>query len=109
MRTIISFTSHFRTELCPKANDTDSALSAKSHVEDFPEHSPDLFNVLTEEKDRLLRWSSYSFPVQLSVIVATGTEPKEITFGAGTRVTMKGDGVDQEEDIQVSRYNRTAD
>jgi hypothetical protein len=89
-------------EICPKANETDNVLSAKSHVEEFPEGSPDLFNVLTEEKDRLLRWTSYTFPVQVSFITSGGSVPKEIKFDAGTRITTKGDGVDQEEDVQVN-------
>lgn len=54
--------------MCPKTNETESYLSMKSHVEDLAEPFPDLFSVLTEEKDRLLRWTSYTYPVELSII-----------------------------------------
>ncbi|KAI1285223.1 Protein twisted gastrulation [Halotydeus destructor] len=88
-------------ELCPQPNETDTALSSKSHVEDILESSPELFNVLTEEKDRLLRWTSFTFPVQVSFVTSSGHD-KEIKFDSGTKVTFKGDGVDQEEDIQAN-------
>ncbi|GIY76100.1 protein twisted gastrulation [Caerostris extrusa] len=55
-------------EMCPKRNETDNYLNMKSHVEDLPEPFPDLFSVLTEEKDSLLRWTSYTFPVEISFI-----------------------------------------
>lgn len=55
-------------EMCPRPNDTENSLSQKSHVEDLAEPYPDLFNVLTEEKDRLLRWTTYTYPVTLSFI-----------------------------------------
>ncbi|CAL1261974.1 unnamed protein product [Larinioides sclopetarius] len=55
-------------EMCPKTNESDNYLSMKSHVEDLPEPFPDLFSVLTEEKDSLLRWTSYTFPVEVSFI-----------------------------------------
>lgn len=63
-------------EMCPKKNETDNYLNMKSHVEDLPEPFPDLFGVLTEEKDSLLRWTSYTFPVEVSFI----TLDKEIKF-----------------------------
>lgn len=63
-------------EMCPKENESDSYLSMKSHVEELAEPFPDLFSVLTEEKDRLLRWTSYTYPAELSIISMN----KEIKF-----------------------------
>ena len=65
--------------MCPKENETDSYLSTKSHVEELAEPFPDLFSVLTEEKDRLLRWTSYTYPAELSIISMN----KEIKFIPG--------------------------
>ncbi|RWS26071.1 protein twisted gastrulation-like protein [Leptotrombidium deliense] len=89
-------------EMCPKPNETESILSSKSHVETLPEPMQNLFDVLTEDKDPHLRWTSETFPVQISFITSVGTDPKEIKFGTGTKVTMKSDGIDQEEDVQVN-------
>ncbi|XP_042901896.1 twisted gastrulation protein homolog 1 isoform X1 [Parasteatoda tepidariorum] len=75
-------------ELCPKKNDTDNYLNMKSHVEDLPEPFPDLFSVLTEEKDSRLRWISYTYPVEISFI----TLDKEIKFQA--KSTESSNGVD---------------
>lgn len=55
-------------EMCPQVNESDSFLSMKSHVEDLADSFADLFSVLTEEKDRLLRWTSYTYPAELSII-----------------------------------------
>ncbi|UYV80210.1 TWSG1 [Cordylochernes scorpioides] len=66
-------------EMCPKPNSTDSSLSQKSHVEDLPEPIPELFDVLTEEKDRLLRWISYTFPVQLAFVSAPMSSGRLVT------------------------------
>jgi PREDICTED: similar to crossveinless CG12410-PA len=87
--------------MCPKPNLTDSQLSSKSHIEDLPESSAELFNALTEEKDSLMRWTSFTFPIRLTFIVLGTEDQKEIKFGAGIKVTMRSDGFDQEEDVQV--------
>lgn len=50
-------------DLCPKQNNTGSALSKKSHVEDFSEKAPALFNALTAGEDAEGRWTSITFPV----------------------------------------------
>ncbi|XP_054717028.1 protein twisted gastrulation-like [Uloborus diversus] len=63
-------------EMCPQSNDTDTYLSMKSHVEDLAEPFPDLFSVLTEEKDRLLRWTSFTYPAEISFI----SLDKEVKF-----------------------------
>lgn len=90
------------TEICPKRNGSDTKLSSKSHVENLPEPVPHLFETLTEENDTLSRWTVYTRPVQVSFVTESGTAPKEITFGPGTKVTFKEDGLDQEEDVQIN-------
>ncbi|KAG5889348.1 hypothetical protein JTB14_012619 [Gonioctena quinquepunctata] len=52
-------------DMCPKPNDTGTALSRKSHVEDFDEGVPALFSVLTEFPDIMQRWDSKTFPVDI--------------------------------------------
>ncbi|XP_066250432.1 twisted gastrulation protein homolog 1-A [Euwallacea similis] len=55
-------------DMCPKPNATTSALSKKSHVEEFSESSvPGLFNALTEAPDVLGRWNSTTFPIDIDV------------------------------------------
>ena len=89
--------------MCPRENRTDSLLSpqAQSHAEQLAEPLPSLFLTLTEEEDQLLRWTTFTIPIQVS-FVTTGTEPKENIFDSGSKVTLKGDGLDEEEDVQVS-------
>lgn len=87
--------------ICPKANETDPLISTQSHAEHLSEPLPSLFTTLTQEEDQLLRWTTYSFPVQVSFVTTSGNDPKENTFGADTRVTFKDDGFDEEEDVQV--------
>lgn len=88
-------------KICPQANETDSVLSKTSHVEELPEPQEALFEVLTEEADEHLRWTTHSFAVKVSLITTTGDEAKDVNLASGTRVTIKGDGFDQEEDVQV--------
>lgn len=47
--------------MCPNEAKVVDKLSLKSSVEDLTDPIPDLFNVLTEEEDHLLRWVSTSF------------------------------------------------
>ncbi|RZC40613.1 twisted gastrulation [Asbolus verrucosus] len=54
-------------DMCPKPNDTESVLSKKSHVEDFTDPVPGLFNVLTEYPDAQKRWNSTTFPVDIDI------------------------------------------
>jgi hypothetical protein len=77
-------------------------LSKTSHVEELPEAQPSLFEILTEEEDPLQRWTSHSFAVKVSFVTTTGDESKDLHLGAGTKVTFKGDAIDQEEDVQVN-------
>lgn len=63
---------------------------------------------MTEVEDHLLRWTTFSVPVQVSFVTTAGHDAKENTFGAGTKVTLKGDGLDEEEDVQVLCHNVNA-
>ena len=58
----------FFTEMCPKPNNTGSALSKKSHVEDFTEPYPSLFEALTAEPDTQKRWITVTFPVDFDLL-----------------------------------------
>ncbi|KAK7863519.1 hypothetical protein R5R35_004972 [Gryllus longicercus] len=48
-------------DMCPKPNDTGSALSKKSHVEEFNDSYPSLFAALTTEPDPNNRWITYTY------------------------------------------------
>ncbi|XP_069698978.1 protein twisted gastrulation [Periplaneta americana] len=50
-------------DMCPKPNDTSTPLGKKSHVEDFNDPIPALFDALTAEPDTQQRWITYKFPV----------------------------------------------
>lgn len=63
--------------MCPKPNNTVSELSRKSHVEDLTEPTPDLFSALTDDRDTLQRWLTFTFPVDLDITIF---KPKEIKY-----------------------------
>ncbi|GFU56033.1 protein twisted gastrulation [Nephila pilipes] len=85
-------------EMCPKTNETDNYLSMKSHVEDLSEPFPDLFSVLTEEKDSLLRWTSYTFPVEISFI----SIDKDVKFVTAKSTDTNGSNQGQLEPVSVN-------
>ena len=88
-------------EICPEAKD--SPLTKTSHVEALSEPQPALFEILTEEPDPLLRWTTHTFPLKASFITTSGDAVKDnINLGSGTKITIKGDGLDQEEDVEVN-------
>lgn len=51
--------------MCPKPNETQNYLSRNSHVEDFGEAFPNLFQALTAGPDPENRWNSTTFPVDI--------------------------------------------
>ena len=52
--------------MCPKSHEiNESPLSKKSHVEDFMEPVPGLFDVLTQYPDPEMRWNSTTFPIDI--------------------------------------------
>lgn len=57
-----------KSEMCPKPNHTNFASSVTSHVEELTEATPELFQVLTEDQDRLQRWISLTYPIDLNFI-----------------------------------------
>ncbi len=68
------------TEMCPKPNNTVSELSRKSHVEDLTEPTPDLFSALTDDRDTLQRWLTFTFPVDLDIALFKPKLDKEIKY-----------------------------
>ena len=66
--------------MCPKPNNTASELSKKSHVEDLTEPTPDLFIALTEDRDPLQRWLTFTFPVDLDIALFKPKLDKEIKY-----------------------------
>lgn len=64
--------------MCPKPNDTGNALSKKSHVEDFQDPVPDLFQALMTEPDTLDRWHTFTFPVDIDIAMYRPKFEKEI-------------------------------
>jgi len=67
-------------EMCPKPNNTASELSRKSHVEDLTEPTPDLFAALTDDRDILQRWLTFTFPVDLDIALFKPKLDKEIKY-----------------------------
>lgn len=67
-------------EMCPKPNNTASELSRKSHVEDLTEPTPDLFAALTDDRDTLQRWLTFTFPVDLDKSLFKHKLDKEIKY-----------------------------
>ncbi|XP_015186374.1 PREDICTED: twisted gastrulation protein homolog 1-A-like isoform X1 [Polistes dominula] len=67
-------------DLCPKPNITDNPLSKKSHVEDFSEPVPGLFQALTAEPDPRGRWLTFSFPVDFDMALFAPKQDKEIKY-----------------------------
>ena len=70
-----------------------------SHVERLDEQVPELFEILTEENDKLGRWTSHSFPVQLTF--ENSDSKKKVKFIEGTKVIS---GNDQIDNFHVSFY-----
>ncbi len=66
--------------MCPKPNNTASELSRKSHVEDLTEPTPDLFSALTDDRDTLQRWLTFTFPVDLDIALFKPKLDKEIKY-----------------------------
>ena len=64
--------------MCPKPNDTGNALSKKSHVEDFQEPIPDLFQALMAEPDTLERWHTFTYPIDFDLSIYRPKIEKEI-------------------------------
>lgn len=66
--------------MCPKPNDTGSALSKKSHVEDYTDFIPGLFHALTAEPDKDLRWTTFTFPIDIDISQYSPKPEKEIKY-----------------------------
>lgn len=66
--------------MCPKPNDTSSPLSKKSHVEDFEDDVPAVFQALTAEPDNNELWTTITFPVDHDLTVFSPKLEKEIKY-----------------------------
>jgi len=75
-------------ELCPKPNQTHNVMT-HSQVGDLKEPMPDLFNILTEEKDLQGRWTTITFPVDID---PTWFQPKPETITPSREITTWADG-----------------
>ena len=53
--------------MCPEKEHGDSFHRASS-VEELTDPIPELFEVLTDEKDPHLRWTTYTYPVHLDLL-----------------------------------------
>ncbi len=96
--------------MCPKPNNTASELSRKSHVEDLTEPTPDLFAALTEDRDVLQRWLTFTFPVDLDVAIYKPKLDKEIkylTINSEQEVRL-GTRLDGLQNIHNITYNITS-
>ncbi|XP_014203681.1 twisted gastrulation protein homolog 1-A [Copidosoma floridanum] len=67
-------------DLCPKPNVTDNRLSKKSHVEEFGEPIPGLFQALTAEPDPHERWHTFTYPVDFNITLFSPKPDKEIKY-----------------------------
>jgi hypothetical protein len=88
--------------MCPKQSQNDSSLASKSHVEDLEEPQQDLFAVLTEERDHLLRWTSYTIPLKVVFLESMGSQSHRETSFASKVVKTESDGIDEEKDLSVN-------
>ncbi|CAG2120636.1 unnamed protein product, partial [Medioppia subpectinata] len=90
-------------QMCPKPNTTETSLASKSHVEDLVEPQEELFSVLTEQTDHLLRWTSHTIPTRIvfmdSSSSSSSSAAKNTTNGESDG---SDDGVDTERDIAVN-------
>lgn len=76
-------------DLCPKPNVTDNPLSKKSHVEDFSEPVPGLFQALTSEPDPQERWLTFTYPVDFDVALFTPKHGKEMKYKTRKSTAIK--------------------
>lgn len=65
-------------DMCPKPIEAGSSLSKKSHVEEFPENIPALFNAVTSHPDPEDRWTSFTYPIDLDISLFA--PKKEVKF-----------------------------
>lgn len=79
-------------EFCPKIKVSTNNLNEISHVEHLDDPKPELFDVLTEENDKLGRWTSVNFPVELTF--ETADSKKKVKFIEGTKVLSGNDQID---------------
>jgi len=81
-------------DMCPKPNLSKHNASQKSHVEDLPTNSPQLFEALTKETDHLNRWSIVTFPIDLPT-AAFKPASKKVVVADATKLqsTLPNDSI----------------
>ncbi|GAB1862795.1 Protein twisted gastrulation [Camponotus japonicus] len=68
-------------DLCPKPNVTDvNPLSRKSHVEEFSDPVPALFQALTAEADPHERWLTFTYPVDFDMSLFSPKYENEMKY-----------------------------
>jgi len=67
-------------DMCPKPNYSSLRLSTASQVADLPEAIPNLFQVLTAERDPDERWLTFTFPVDFDISMFKPQLEKEYKY-----------------------------
>ncbi len=65
--------------MCPES-DLKNNMDKMSSVEELGDPIPDLFDVLTEEEDPYLRWTTYSYPAHLDLLYFKPHSPGDKAF-----------------------------
>lgn len=68
------------SDMCPKPNYSTNRLSTDSQVADLPEAIPNLFQVLTAERDPHERWLTFTFPVDFDISMFKPQLEKEFKY-----------------------------
>ncbi|XP_063239831.1 twisted gastrulation protein homolog 1-B-like [Bacillus rossius redtenbacheri] len=67
-------------DICPKPNDTVTPLGRKSHVEEFTDPVPELFQALMGEPDPKSRWVPFTFPVDYDTTIFLPKTDKAVKY-----------------------------
>lgn len=77
---IVGLRKHYFADMCPKPNYSSLRLSTASQVADLPEAIPNLFQVLTAERDPDERWLTFTFPVDFDISMFKPQLEKEYKY-----------------------------
>ncbi|XP_037940178.1 protein twisted gastrulation isoform X2 [Teleopsis dalmanni] len=84
-------------DLCPKPNDTRSAISRKSHVEDF-DGVPELFNVLTSSDDDY-EWEIFTFQIDFDTLLSRAKLERDVKYYLRSNEKNEGEMLKERDDI----------
>lgn len=90
--------------MCPEQSSEDSWTKTSS-VELLTDPIPDLFNVLTEEEDPYLRWTTYTYPAHLDLLYFQ-PEGSELQFGLETPVGNTDNHAEEDDTRPHIRHGR---